>query len=66
MVKDDGQRVDAGAVMASGVARGGLGLRGMQERVAQVGGTREIERTVGRGTTLFVRIPIAPAPGADG
>ena len=36
-----------------------LGLLGMQERVTAVGGTFEIEATAGRGTTLFLSIPLA-------
>lgn len=35
-----------------------LGLLGIRERLALVGGTLEIESSPGRGTTVFVRIPI--------
>jgi PAS domain S-box-containing protein len=38
--------------------RKGLGLIGMQERTALVGGTLEIESAPGRGTTLFIRVPV--------
>ena len=34
----------------------GLGLLGMRERAALVGGTQEIESAVGVGTTVFVRV----------
>ncbi len=34
----------------------GLGLTGMKERAALMGGTLEIESKVGRGTTIYVRI----------
>ena len=37
---------------------GGLGLLGARERIALVQGMLEIESKQGRGTTLFVRIPI--------
>ena len=37
-----------------------LGLVGMQERVAMVGGTFAIDSTPGRGTTVRVEIPFAP------
>lgn len=37
----------------------GLGLTGMKERAALVGGTLEIESAKGKGTTIFVRIPAA-------
>lgn len=39
----------------------GLGLRGIEERVAVSGGTFEIESAPGRGTTVTVEVPI----GAD-
>lgn len=35
-----------------------LGLRGMRERLALVGGTLEIESAPGRGTALFVRVKL--------
>jgi PAS domain S-box-containing protein len=38
----------------------GLGLNGMQERAAYVGGSLEIETAPGHGTTVFVRVPLAP------
>jgi two-component system CheB/CheR fusion protein len=37
----------------------GLGLIGMRERAALVGGTLEIESATGQGSTLFVRVPLA-------
>ena len=36
--------------------RRGLGLDGMRERLSLIGGTLEVESTVGAGTTLFARI----------
>jgi signal transduction histidine kinase len=35
-----------------------LGLLGIRERLALVGGSLEIESSPGKGTTLFIRIPI--------
>jgi two-component system CheB/CheR fusion protein len=35
-----------------------LGVFGMRERVAQVGGSLEIESSPGSGVTLFVRVPL--------
>jgi two-component system sensor histidine kinase DegS len=43
---------------------GGVGLRGMQERAALVGGEIEIESAPGEGTKIELRIPLAPAPPA--
>lgn len=37
---------------------GHLGIIGMRERAAQLGGRMEIEAADGQGTTIFVRIPI--------
>jgi signal transduction histidine kinase len=37
----------------------GLGLTGMRERAALIGGTLEIESAPGKGTALYVRIPAA-------
>jgi len=36
-----------------------LGMSGMRERADLIGGTIEIESEVGKGTTIYVRIPIA-------
>lgn len=37
----------------------GLGLTGMRERAALIGGSLEIESAPGKGTTLYVRVPAA-------
>jgi PAS domain S-box-containing protein len=37
---------------------GGLGLVGMHERAALIGGTFEIESAPGKGTTIYVRVPL--------
>lgn len=39
----------------------GVGLRGMRERLRQLGGTLEISST-GSGTVVVVQIPVAPKP----
>jgi signal transduction histidine kinase len=56
IVEDDGKGFNAEAPTADG---GGLGLMGMQERVALVGGTLDVESQPGSGTTVVVRIPTA-------
>ena len=55
----NGDPVEAGFGTAESrlTAIGGLGLRGMHERAALLGGTLQIESTPGLGTTVFVRIP---------
>jgi PAS domain S-box-containing protein len=40
---------------------GGLGLVGMRERAALVNGTMEIESAPGRGTTVFLQLPVTAA-----
>ena len=42
----------------------GLGLLGIQERVALLGGTVAIESAPGSGTSLYVRVPIASSSGS--
>ena len=57
IIEDDGKGFDLKAVQNAPVTRRRLGLLGMQERVALVGGKLEIESTPGVGTTIAVRIP---------
>lgn len=65
IVEDNGKGFDAKvALRATGAGRG-LGLIGMQERVALVDGTLDIESSPGAGTTVFVRIPATPLGPGD-
>jgi two-component system CheB/CheR fusion protein len=59
IIEDDGRGFDVGAARRSAHTEQRLGLVGMQERVAQLGGTLTIEAAPGHGTTVFVRIPLA-------
>jgi PAS domain S-box-containing protein len=62
IVEDNGRGFDVDAVLKD--ARGSqLGLRGMQERAALIGGTVELETSDGDGTTVYIRVPHAPAAG---
>jgi signal transduction histidine kinase len=61
IVEDNGIGFDPRAVAAVDSIDSGLGLVSMRERVMLVGGTLEIESSVGAGTAVFVRIPILPA-----
>jgi PAS domain S-box-containing protein len=65
IVEDDGRGFDVEAVMGAPDAGRRLGLLGMQERVALVGGSLEVESTPGGGTSLFVRIPLGDEGEAD-
>lgn len=44
----------------NGNNRGGLGLAGMRERLALLGGSLQVESSAGGGTTIFARIPLQP------
>lgn len=54
-IQDDGQGFDARRVQ-------GLGLIGMSERVAHLGGTFQVDSTPGRGALLRAELPLAPQP----
>ena len=58
-LKDNGQGFDPAEVALNGQERRGLGLLGMQERIAQCDGTLHIERRAGGGTTISIFIPLA-------
>jgi signal transduction histidine kinase len=62
IVEDDGRGFDATEVAARAQTERRLGLGGMRERAALVGGSLQIESTPGGGTTVFARLPM---PGAD-
>lgn len=57
-VTDDGRGFDMREVRRT--EGSGLGLFGMRERLALVGGTVAIESEPGRGTTITARVPVAP------
>jgi len=64
IVEDDGCGFDPAAVAERAASEQRLGLAGMRERAALVGGTLELETRPGGGTTLFVRVPITPGTAA--
>ena len=63
VVEDNGGGFDVEAAAAPGTRR--LGLLGMRERAALLGGALNVESSPGAGTTLFVRIPYG-AGGVEG
>jgi PAS domain S-box-containing protein len=58
-VEDDGQGFDVDLVEQAPEATQRLGLLGMKERVALLGGTVVLESAPGAGATILVRIPLA-------
>jgi signal transduction histidine kinase len=58
IVEDDGKGFDVSRAMGSHVHEGNLGLYGMRERAALVGGTLTVESIVGEGTSVFAQIPL--------
>ncbi len=57
-VKDRGKGIALGKQSSLVSSSGGVGLRGMRERLRQLGGTLEIKSSE-NGTTVLVTLPIA-------
>lgn len=58
IVEDDGKGFDPGDIRTLIKESGhGLGVLGMRERAAVIGGTFDLESGIGTGTTVFVRAP---------
>ena len=58
VIEDDGVGFTAESVTPSTREDRRLGLIGMRERMALVGGTVTVESAPGRGTTVIARVPI--------
>jgi two-component system sensor histidine kinase UhpB len=58
IISDDGCGFDVEGTLRTPAARAQLGLHGMRERAALLGGTVTIESTPGEGTTIYVRVPV--------
>ncbi|MBI3910284.1 MAG: sensor histidine kinase, partial [Armatimonadetes bacterium] len=59
IIEDNGVGFDVAQVVSAPARDGRLGLFGMQERAALLGGTLTIESSPATGTTVFVEIPVA-------
>jgi signal transduction histidine kinase len=67
VIEDDGAGFDpeiVGRPAPGGGRKPGLGLSGMKERVALLGGTIAIESSPGKGSTIFVQIPLGASEAA--
>ena len=63
VVEDDGRGFDTDSPGPAGAVERRLGVIGMRERMALVGGTLTIESNVGRGTTVIARVPLSEEGG---
>jgi PAS domain S-box-containing protein len=59
IVEDDGCGFDVDKVLRSPGVSSRLGLLGIRERVASLGGWLQLESTPGEGTTLYASIPLS-------
>jgi PAS domain S-box-containing protein len=59
ILEDDGRGFPVDEVMQAPHIARRLGILGMRERACLAGGTLDVESAPGRGTTIFVRVPVA-------
>jgi PAS domain S-box-containing protein len=65
IISDDGCGFDVEGTLRTPAARAQLGLHGMRERAALLGGTVTIESSPGEGTTIYVRVPVFGGLGGE-
>lgn len=58
LIRDDGVGFSVRAVMRRGKDGQGLGLQGMKERIALLGGKLEIHSQPGKGTQVSIQVPL--------
>lgn len=64
-VRDDGRGFDpASARTRAPTVGGGTGLRGLEARLALLGGGLAVESTIGEGTVVVAQVPIETRPAA--
>jgi len=61
IIEDDGRGFDVAKARAARSRHAGMGLVGMEERSALIGATLQFEAAPGKGSTLFVRVPLTAA-----
>ncbi len=57
IIEDNGGGFSPERLVLKGKNAKGMGLIGMRERAALIGGTLEIESAKGKGTTIYIKIP---------
>jgi signal transduction histidine kinase len=65
IVEDNGSGFDPEPALLGWAGERRLGILGMRERVALVGGELTIDSGAGRGTSVIARVPLAPPAGGD-
>lgn len=60
-IADDGCGFDVAPTIRQAVRDGHLGLVGMRERLSRVGGTLNVDSTLGQGTTVTCLVPLGVA-----
>ena len=65
-IEDDGSGFDPAAMAHPRESGEGLGLLGMRERLALLGGSLTIESEPGRGTRVVAMLPLRPEPAGAG
>jgi two-component system CheB/CheR fusion protein len=61
VIEDDGIGFDPAATDKADKPLTGIGLIGMRERAALLGGTLQVESTPGKGTAIYLRYPLTAA-----
>lgn len=61
IVEDDGRGFDVEKARAARNRHAGMGLVGMEERAALIGADLQFEAAPGKGSTLFIRVPLSTA-----
>jgi signal transduction histidine kinase len=59
IIEDDGKGFDFTRTMRQASRNKQLGLYGMRERAAQLGGQLVVESNPGQGTTIYLRVPLS-------
>ena len=59
IVEDNGRGFNVAEVRSEQATRQRLGLYGLQERASLIGGQFTVESTIGRGTTVYVEVPLS-------
>ena len=57
-IKDDGVGFDLERLKSMGAKRSGIGLLGMRERVADLGGNLCLDSALGKGMSIHAKVPM--------